>query len=128
MLLALLVFVGAGIGGVLRYGINLAGARLLGVDFPWATLFINVLGSFVMGVVAAWFVLRPSAAGSQELRIFLTTGVLGGFTTFSSFSLEAIYLWERGAPAAAFAYVGSSLVVGLAALVAGLALVRALLG
>ncbi|HWJ76216.1 MAG TPA: fluoride efflux transporter CrcB [Kaistia sp.] len=128
MLLAALVFIGAGIGGVVRYAIGVQASRLFSFDFPWATMAINILGSFLMGVIAAWFVLRPGPGGTQELRIFLTTGVLGGFTTFSTFSLDAIYLWERGAPMAAALYVGGSLVLGLAGLAGGLALVRALAG
>ncbi len=128
MLLSVLVFVGAGIGGVLRYGIGVWATRSFSFDFPWATLAINVLGSFLMGVIAAWFLLRPGPAGTQELRIFLTTGVLGGFTTFSTFSLDTIYLWERGAPVAALLYVGGSVILGLVGLAGGLALVRGLSG
>ena len=82
----LIVFLGAGVGGAIRHGINLATARLLpGVTFPVATLFINVLGSFLKGIIAESFVLRGS--GGHPLRLLLTTGVLGGFTTFSTFSL-----------------------------------------
>ncbi len=128
MLLAVLVFIGAGIGGVIRYLIGVGATRYFSVDFPWATLAINVLGSFLMGVIAAWFVFRPGPGGTQELRIFLTTGILGGFTTFSTFSLESIYLWERGAPVAALVYVGGSLVLGLVGVASGLALVRTLAG
>ena len=120
----LIVFVGAGIGGAIRHGINLATSRLLpGVTFPVATLFINVLGSFLMGIIAESFVLRGS--GGHPVRLLLTTGVLGGFTTFS---LDAITLYERGQTGAAVAYVLASVIAALLGLLAALALVRGLLG
>lgn len=123
----LLVFLGAGAGGAIRHGINLATARLLpGVTFPVATLLINVLGSFLMGIIAESFVLRGS--GGHPLRLLLTTGVLGGFTTFSTFSLDAITLYERGQTGAAATYVLTSVIAALLGLVAALALVRGLLG
>ena len=123
----LIVFVGAGIGGAIRHGINLATSRLLpGVTFPVATLFINVLGSFLMGIIAESFVLRGS--GGHPVRLLLTTGVLGGFTTFSTFSLDAITLYERGQTGAAVAYVLASVIAALLGLLAALALVRGLLG
>ena len=123
----LIVFLGAGVGGAIRHGINLATARLLpGVAFPVATLFINVLGSFLMGIIAESFVLRGS--GGHPLRLLLTTGVLGGFTTFSTFSLDAITLYERGQTGAAVAYVLASVIAALLGLLAALALVRGLLG
>lgn len=128
MLAIFAIFCGAGLGGVLRYGITVGGGRLLGIDFPWATLAINISGSFVMGMAAAWFVIKGAASGPPEWRLFLTTGVLGGYTTFSTFSLEAVYLWERGAAGQAAIYVLASFVISLAALGAGLALVRALIG
>ncbi|HVV92348.1 MAG TPA: fluoride efflux transporter CrcB [Hyphomicrobiales bacterium] len=120
----LLVVVGAGIGGGLRHLVNIGAARLLGIHFPWGTLTVNLVGSFVMGLLAAWFALRFSGGG-QALRLLLTTGILGGFTTFSSFSLDAVLLWERGATGVAALYVAVSVAVGIAALVAGLALGRA---
>ena len=123
----LIVFLGAGIGGAIRHGINLATVRLLpGVTFPVATLFINVLGSFLMGIIAESFVLRGS--GGHPMRLLLTTGVLGGFTTFSTFSLDAITLYERGQTGAAVAYVLASVIAALLGLLAALALVRGLLG
>ncbi len=121
----LLVFLGAGLGGAGRHGVNVAAFRLLGPNaFPYGTLAINVAGSFLMGVVVGLFAAR-SAGGGQDLRLFLTTGVLGGFTTFSAFSLDAISLWQRGEPAAAAAYVGASVLASLAALALALLLVRA---
>jgi CrcB protein len=89
----LLVFVGGGIGAAIRHGINVAFARWFGTAFPWHTLFENVTGSLVMGLLAGYFAFRANA--SQELRLFLTTGLLGGYTTFSAFSLDAMLLWER---------------------------------
>ena len=122
----LLVFLGAGIGGALRHGVNVGCARACGTAFPWGTLTVNVVGSLIMGVIAGWLAFKTQAGWSQPLRLFLTTGILGGFTTFSAFSLDAVLLWERGAIGAAAAYVGVSVAASIAALVAGLALVRAL--
>lgn len=122
----LIVFIGAGLGGSLRYAVNLVGPRWFGLEFPWGTLIINVLGSTVMGVIAAWFATRASAPWSGDGRLFAMTGILGGFTTFSAFSLDAVTLWERGSPAAAAAYVTASVAVSIAGLLGGLAIVRAL--
>lgn len=122
----LLVFLGAGIGGVLRHGVNLASLRWLGPSFPFGTLAINVVGSGAMGLVAGWLAFRAGEGWSQQAKLFLATGVLGGFTTFSAFSLDAVMLWERGEALAAALYVLGSVVLSLAALVAGLALVRGL--
>jgi len=120
----LFVFLGAGLGGAMRHGVNQVAALLFGVGFPYGTLTINVVGSFVMGVLAGYFALRGEAP--QEMRLFLTTGVLGGFTTFSTFSLDTITLWERGEWLAAAFYAASSVAFSLLGLVAGLMLVRLL--
>jgi len=132
MISYLLVFLGAGIGGALRHGVNLGCARFCGVAFPWGTLAVNVAGSFVMGALAAWLAFRAgegwSEGWSQPLRLFLATGILGGFTTFSAFSLDAVLIWERGEAGLAAAYVAVSVVLSIAGLVAGLALVRAVAG
>jgi len=122
----LLVFLGAGLGGALRHGVNLGCARFCGVEFPWGTLVINVLGSGLMGLLAGWFAFKAGEGWSQSTRLFLTTGVLGGFTTFSAFSLDAILIWERGEVGAAVLYILGSVLLSLAALVLGLALVRSL--
>ena len=116
----IIVFLGAGLGGALRHGVNVAAARLFGYDFPFGTLVVNVAGSFLMGVLAGYFAFRPGLA--QQTRLFLTTGVLGGFTTFSAFSLDAALLIERHSYALAAGYVVGSVGVSIAALFLGLAL------
>jgi CrcB protein len=126
MLQTLLVFLGGGIGAAGRHGVNVAAQRLLGMDFPWGTIIANVVGSLAMGLIAGWLAFRADAGLSQHARLFLTTGILGGFTTFSAFSLDAVLLWERGAVATASAYVVASVAISIVGLFAGLALVRAL--
>ncbi|KRE14984.1 hypothetical protein ASE63_17180 [Bosea sp. Root381] len=121
-----LVFLGAGIGGVLRHGVNLVSPRWFGTGFPAGTMLINIAGSALMGLVAGWLAFRMQPDWSRHLGLFLTTGILGGFTTFSAFSLDAMLLWERGEAMLAAAYVAGSVVLSLAALGAGLALVRSL--
>ena len=118
----LIVFLGGGIGAALRHGVNLASARLLGTAFPYATLFENVTGSLVMGVLAGYFAFKSGTA--QEWRLFLTTGILGGYTTFSAFSLDTALLYERGELGLAALYVVASVALSIAGLFAGLALVR----
>ena len=122
MLSYLIVFLGAGLGGGLRHGVNSLSIKLLGSGWPVGTLAINVVGSFLMGALGGWFLVRTGS--SQAWRLFLTTGVLGGFTTFSTFSLEAVLLYERGALLQATLYVVGSVGLGVIALVAGLALAR----
>lgn len=117
-----LVALGGAAGSVLRYLASVAGTRLFGASFPAGTLFVNLVGCFLIGLCAE-LVLRR-LGGSAEMRLLLMTGVLGGFTTFSAFSLDAILLWERGAVAASIAYVLVSVVLGIAAAVAGLMLGR----
>jgi CrcB protein len=124
--LALVVFLGAGLGGVLRHGVNRLVPLLIATPFPASTLLVNVTGSLVMGLLTGWFTFRGEQAG-QELRLFLTTGILGGFTTFSTFSLDTAVLWERGQMLHAAGYALASVGVSLAAVFAGLALIRALL-
>jgi CrcB protein len=118
----LIVFLGGGIGAALRHGVNLASARQFGTDFPYGTLLINVTGSLVMGLTAGYFAFKGGA--SQPLRLFLTTGILGGYTTFSAFSLDAALLYERGALGLAAVYVLASVGLSILGLFAGLALVR----
>src|SRR6188474_3426171 len=95
----LIVFLGGGIGAALRHGVNLGFARTFGTAFPYATMFENVTGSLVMGLLVGWFALKGGL--SQHWQLFLTTGLLGGYTTFSAFSLDAAVLYERGALGAA---------------------------
>jgi CrcB protein len=116
----LIVFLGAGIGGALRHGVNLASVRLFGLGVPFGTLIVNVVGSLLMGLFAGYFAYRTGVP--QHMRLFLTTGILGGFTTFSAFSLDAALLMERHAYGLAAAYVAVSVAVSLAALFAGLAM------
>jgi CrcB protein len=120
----LIVFLGGGLGAALRHGINIAAARFAGTSFPYGTLFINVAGSLAMGLIAEYFALKGGLP--QHWRLFLTTGILGGFTTFSAFSLEAALLYERGQITGAAIYVVASVVLAVGALFAGLAIVRAL--
>lgn len=120
----LIVFLGAGLGGALRHGVNVGCARWCGIEFPWGTVTVNVAGSLAMGLIAGWLAFRGAETWTQPLRLFLTTGILGGFTTFSAFSLDAMLLWERGQPLDAALYVAGSVVASIAALAAGLALVR----
>jgi fluoride exporter len=121
-MLYLIVFLGAGIGGALRHGANVGAARLLGYGFPSGTLFVNVAGSLAMGLLAGYFASRTGV--SQHMRLFLTTGVLGGFTTFSAFSLDTAVLIERHAYGQAAAYVLTSVIISIAAVFVGLALFR----
>jgi CrcB protein len=118
----LIVFLGGGIGAALRHGVNLAAARLLGTSFPFGTLTVNVLGSAVMGALAAYFAFK--SGGTQHWRLFFTTGILGGFTTFSTFSLDVVVLYERGELGLAAFYVLVSVALAIGGLLAGLALVR----
>ena len=118
----LIVFAGAGIGGALRHGVNLAAARWFGYGFPFGTIVVNVVGSFLIGLLAGYFAYRTGT--SQHLRLFLTTGVLGGFTTFSAFSLDVALLIERNALVMAAAYVLASVGLAIAGLFLGLAVFR----
>ena len=118
----LIVFLGGGLGAAMRHGINLTVARVLGTAFPYGTFIINITGSFIMGLVAAYFAFKGDA--SQHWRLFLTTGILGGYTTFSAFSLDAALLYERGELGLAALYVCASVAISIAGLFAGLALVR----
>ena len=119
----LIVFLGGGIGAALRHGVNLTLARLLGTAFPYATLTENVTGSLVMGVLAGYFAFKADPS-SQHWRLFLTTGILGGYTTFSAFSLDSVLLYERGETALAALYVLASVALAIGGLFAVLALVR----
>jgi CrcB protein len=123
--LILAVAIGGAIGSVARYGVGMGSAKLFGLAFPWGTLIINIVGSFLIGAFAESFALRWDAP--QAVRLFLTVGICGGFTTFSTFSLDAYLLMERGELWQAAAYMIGSVVLSVGALVAGLYLMRAAL-
>ncbi|MEO5759098.1 MAG: fluoride efflux transporter CrcB [Mesorhizobium sp.] len=119
----LLVVVGGGIGAGIRHLANIGALRLVGPNYPWGTMVINIIGSFVMGVFIASLVRR---GGSNELRLFVATGILGGFTTFSAFSLDFATLWERGSTLPALGYALASVIGAIIALFLGLWLARSL--
>jgi fluoride exporter len=117
-----LVFFGGGLGASLRHFINVVCARCVGTAFPYGTFIINITGSTVMGLIAGYLAFKGAA--SQPWRLFLMTGVLGGYTTFSAFSLDTALLYERGQIGLALLYVLGSVVLSIGGLFAGLALVR----
>jgi CrcB protein len=118
----LLVFFGGGLGASLRHAVNMACAKGFGTAFPYGTFIINISGSIVMGLIAGYLAFKGEA--SQPWRLFLMTGILGGYTTFSAFSLDTALLYERGEPALAAFYVAGSVGLSIAGLFAGLALMR----
>ncbi len=118
----LLVFIGGGLGSTLRHVVNIVCPRLFGTNFPYHTFIINITGSTIMGLIAGYLAFKGDAA--QSWRLFLMTGILGGYTTFSAFSLDAAVLYERGEIALALVYVLGSVVLSILGLFAGLALVR----
>ncbi len=120
----LLLFVGGGIGTMLRHAVNVSFTRWFGTTFPFHTFFENVSGSLAMGLFAGYFAFRAEFA--QEWRLFLMTGIVGGYTTFSAFSLDTVLLWERGEGWLAASYVAGSVFGSILGLVAGLSLMRAL--
>ncbi len=123
MFQVLIVAIGGAIGAALRYVTSLCALRILGANALWGTAGINILGSFAMGIFVE--LLARRYGGSPELRLFVATGILGGFTTFSAFSLDFAVLFERGDLGQAFAYVAISVIISIAALFAGLHLARA---
>jgi fluoride exporter len=125
MKLLLLAALGGGIGAGARHLVNVAFGRWLGPGFPWSTLAVNVIGSFLMGVLITSFALRFQ--GSLEARTLLATGILGGFTTFSAFSLDFANLAERGQWGLAASYAGGSVLASILALFVGLWWARAVL-
>ncbi len=117
MQLLLLAALGGAIGAGARHAVNIGAVRLVGAAVPWTTMAVNVVGSGVMGFLLGVVAIR--LGGSPEWRTFLLTGILGGFTTFSAFSLDAVHLWERGAFGSALLYVLGSVTLSIAALVLG---------
>jgi CrcB protein len=126
MKMLLAVFVGGGSGALLRYWLAGVIGRTVGGPFPWPVFAINVTGSFAMGLLVELLAIRFSV--TPETRAFLTVGVLGGYTTFSSFSLDAALLIQRGEMTLAAAYIAGSALLSVAGLFAGLWVVRALAG
>ncbi|MFG1243749.1 fluoride efflux transporter CrcB [Xanthobacter sp. V7C-4] len=123
---ALVVFLGAGLGGVVRHLVNMTVPKLLGTGFPFATFLINVSGSFFMGLMVGYLAFKDGEFWNQTMRLFLTTGILGGYTTFSTFSLDFFLLMERGAYSSAFAYAVGSVALAFIAVFVGIAVMRAL--
>ena len=118
----LLVFFGGGLGASLRHTVNIACAKWIGTAFPYGTFIINISGSTVMGLIVGY--LASKGAATQHWRLFLMTGILGGYTTFSAFSLDTAVLYERGELGLAALYVIGSVALSIAGLFAGLALIR----
>jgi fluoride exporter len=123
--LILAVAAGGALGSVARYLAGVGSGKLFGTEFPWGTLIINVIGSFLIGAFVGLFAAKWDL--SQAMRIFLTVGICGGFTTFSTFSLDTYYLIERGQTLASFAYMMASVALSVGAVIAALRLVRAVL-
>lgn len=122
----LLVMAGGALGAAARWGVGrVAPASALAGGWPWSTFAVNLAGGFAMGLLAGWLALRGGSHG-QALRLFLGVGLLGGFTTFSAFSLELVVMLERGRWGLALAYAGLSVGLAVAALALGLAMMRGL--
>lgn len=119
-----IVFLGGGLGAMCRHGVNVLAVHLVGTRYPIGTFVINVAGSLMIGMIAEWFALRSHMP--LNLRLFLITGILGGFTTFSAFSLEVGLLHERGDTLAAALYAIASVVCAVGAMFAGMHFVRQL--
>lgn len=122
MLHTLLVFIGGGIGASLRHWTGVFTLRQFGPGFPYGTLTVNIVGSFLMGLLIGYLVRR--GAVPNEVRLLLATGFLGGFTTFSAFSLDFANMWHRGEMAGAMGYAAASFFISIAAVFAGLWLMR----
>ncbi|QPT40042.1 camphor resistance protein CrcB [Oligella ureolytica] len=118
----LLVFLGGGLGSVARYSVSIMTTKLFGIQFLLGTLLVNVLGSFLMGLAVEYWALKSGL--SEQTKLFLTTGFFGGFTTFSAFSLELVLLWSKGEFLQATLYVIASVLLSVAALFVGMALIR----
>jgi len=121
------VFLGGGIGSSLRYGVGRAALALAGPNFPLGTLLVNILGCTIMGALAEWLAWRDTGMDAT-VKLFLTTGLLGGFTTFSAFALDTVGLWQRGETLTAAAYGAGSVVLSIAGFLAGMALTRSFVG
>lgn len=122
---SLLVMIGGALGALARYQFGHMAGRLMGSGWPWGTLGVNIIGGLAMGLLAGWLA-RHGSVGGEQARLLLGVGVLGGFTTFSAFSLEAALMIERGQLGAAAAYAGLSVLLSVGALFGGLLTMRAL--
>lgn len=122
MNIVLAIAAGGAIGAVLRHFVGMISLCLMGSNFPWGTITVNVLGSLIMGMLITYFVLHWNPP--QEIRAFLTVGLLGAFTTFSTFSLDTVTLWERGASMAAAGYIMASVILSILALMLGMIIIR----
>jgi CrcB protein len=118
-----LVMLGGAVGSAARYLVGRAAFHLLGPNFPWGTLAVNIIGGLLMGLLAA--LLARASSGGEHLRLLLGVGALGGFTTFSAFSLDVVLMFERGELFVALGYILASVLGATLALFSGLLLVRA---
>ncbi len=126
MKMVLMVAMGGAIGSAARYLVGVLATRLFGITFPWGTLIVNIAGSFMMGVLVSLLALRFSVG--NEVRGFLAIGLLGGFTTFSSFALDFVYLYEKKQYLTAMGYMSVTVICSVLALFLGLAVTRSLAG
>lgn len=115
------IALGGGLGAVARHLVSEASKRYAGTSFPYGTMTVNILGSLLMGLLIGWLVTKQAG---ENLKLFLATGFLGGFTTFSAFSLDAINLLERKAYTPFMLYVGGSVIIAIMALWVGLTIAR----
>lgn len=122
MNMILAIGAGGAIGAILRHFVGMLAIHWGGGNFPWNTLCVNVIGSFIMGALVAYF--AHSWNPPMEVKAFLTVGVLGAFTTFSIFALDVANLWERGASMAAMGYIMASIMLSIMALFAGMTIIR----
>ena len=120
---SLLVMLGGAIGALCRYQLGRLAGHMFGLSFPYGTLGANVIGGFLMGALAGWLA-RFGHGGGEQIRLLVAVGMMGGFTTFSSFSLEVVLMMERGQIAIAGFYAALSVVASVVALFAGLTLMR----
>ncbi len=120
----IVVAIGGAFGAVARYGVNIGAVQVFGHGFPWGTMVVNILGSFLMGIAIAKFAQMDNV--SQELKTLCVTGFLGAFTTFSTFSLDFVSMWERGEMVQAFGYILVSVVVSILALFLALWIMKGL--
>ena len=116
------IALGGALGALARYGVAIGTAHTIGVGFPWSTIIVNVMGSFLMGILIAKFATMEPVP--QEIRHLCMTGFLGAFTTFSTFSLDFVTLWERGDMLQAFSYMAASVMLSILALFLALWIMR----